>query len=35
MQDLKPHFHSSRLHGSEDAEDDVGIHYLFYFYHEL
>lgn len=23
MQDLKPRFHTSRLHGSEDAEDDV------------
>lgn len=23
MQDLKPRFHSSRFHGSDDAEDDV------------
>lgn len=23
IQDLKPRFHSSRFHGSEDAEDDV------------
>ena len=23
LQDLKPRFHSSRLHGSDNAEDDV------------
>ncbi|KAJ0733908.1 putative armadillo-like helical, importin beta family [Helianthus annuus] len=22
VEDLKPHFHSSRFHGSDDAEDD-------------
>lgn len=30
MQDLKPRFHVSRLHGSDDTEDDVCC-YIFAF----
>lgn len=31
MQDLKPRFHSSRFHGSEDAEDDVRFYKILIF----
>lgn len=28
MQDLKPRFHASRFHGSEDVEDEVIMTFL-------
>lgn len=28
MQDMKPRFHASRFHGSEDAEDEVNLTFL-------
>lgn len=31
MQDLKPRFHSSRFHGSEDVEDEVYVLFQFLF----